>query len=198
MTLRASIETLASEFADNILAAIRESSLEELLGVAGHTRGSSTEREAPAKRGRPAGKTGRKGRLPRRTAEDIEEMADKIVAYVKSNGSVRAEQIRADLEIDKKEWMKPLQLALDSKGLKKTGNKRATEYTVGAAAKSGKRPAKKKPAKKSAPKKAKAASKKTATAPKKKKSATPRKSKKKALAALDKHITATNGAAATV
>jgi hypothetical protein len=189
MTLRTSIETLASEFADNILAAIRESSLEELLGVAGHTRGSSTEHEAPAKRGRPAGKTGRKGRLPRRTAEDIEEMADKIVAYVKSNGSVRAEQIRADLEIDKKEWMKPLQLALDSKGLKKTGNKRATEYTVGAASKGGK-----KPAKKSAPKKAKAASKKLVP---KKKSATPRKSKKKALAALDKHITATNGAAAT-
>jgi hypothetical protein len=41
---------------------------------------------------------------------------------------LRAEQIRAELGIAKREWMRPLGLALDSKKLTKKGSKRATTY----------------------------------------------------------------------
>jgi hypothetical protein len=219
--LREKIASLSADFASGVMAAIRECSLEELIGDRfGGARAAAPVTDKP-RRGRPPGPAKKSGRLARRSAEDIDVMADKIVAYVKQAGvPMRAEAVRAALAIDKKEWMKPLQLALDTKGLKKQGNKRATEYTVGAvkggaATTKASKPAKAKPAKKAKakPAKAKAASKKAApakkkAAPKKAKPAkakaksksngaakpkAPKKSKKSALAALDKHIES-NGA----
>lgn len=223
--LQEKIAAASAEFAASVMLAIRECSLEELIGdrygkpttltAATASNGTDKPRRGP---GRPPGAAKAKsGRLARRSEEDIVEMAGKIVAYVKQAGvPMRAEAVRAALAIDKREWMKPLQYALDKLGLKKQGNKRATEYTVGAvkagakAAPKGAKPAKKGKAK-AAPKKAKAkaAPKKAKAAPKKAKPAkakaktngaakpkTPKKSKKKALAALDKHIES-NGAAST-
>jgi Meckel syndrome type 1 protein len=164
--LREKIATLSADFAAGVMAAIRECSLEDLIGDRfGGKSAALVANEDKPRSGRPAGSKSKPGRLARRSIEDIEVMADKIVAHVKaSGGGMRAEQIRSDLGIDKKEWMRPLQLALDSKGLKKTGNKRATEYTVGGAGKAA--PAK--PAKKAAPKaKAKAKPAKAKAAPKK-------------------------------
>jgi hypothetical protein len=52
-----------------------------------------------------------------------------IVALVKKHPKgLRAEQIRAELKIDKREWMRPLEAALASKKLTKKGAKRATTY----------------------------------------------------------------------
>jgi hypothetical protein len=56
-------------------------------------------------------------------------MADSIVTLVKKHkDGLRAEQIRAELDIAKKEWARPLGLALASKKLAKKGEKRATTY----------------------------------------------------------------------
>jgi hypothetical protein len=58
-------------------------------------------------------------------------MADTIVTFVKQHkDGLRAEQIRAELSIDKREWMRPLEVALASKKLAKKGEKRATTYFV--------------------------------------------------------------------
>jgi hypothetical protein len=46
----------------------------------------------------------------------------------KNPKGLRAEQIRAELGIDKREWMRPLEAALGSKKLTKKGEKRATTY----------------------------------------------------------------------
>jgi hypothetical protein len=55
-----------------------------------------------------------------------------IVALVnKHPKGLRAEQIRAELGIAKKEWMKPVGMALDSKKLTKKGAKRSTTYFPG-------------------------------------------------------------------
>ena len=198
--LQEKIAAASAEFAASVMLAIRECSLEDLIGDRYNgsvPRAATSSVTDKPRRGRPPGPAKAKpGRLARRSEEDIEEMSNKIVAYVKAAGvPLRAETVRAALAIDKREWMKPLQLALDTKGLKKQGNKRATEYTVGAATKSAKtKPAKAKASKKT---KAKAASKKAAkkATPKKatKAKAADKKSKKKALAALDKHIES-NGA----
>ena len=204
--LREKIASLSADFVSGVMAAIRECSLEDLIGdrfSGARTTAPTTNGGEKPRRGRPPGPAKKSGRLARRSAEDIDGMANKIVAYVKQAGvPMRAEAVRAALAIDKKEWMKPLQLALDTKGLKKQGNKRATEYTVGAVKSAAKaKPAKAKPAKKSkpakarakaAPKKAKPAKAKPAKAKAKSNGAAkpkaPKKSKKKALAALDKHI----------
>jgi hypothetical protein len=125
--LNSSIQTLAETFAASVLQAIRSASLEDILA------------ESPAVKrgpGRPPGKPGpgrpattSAKRLARRSAENIAAVADTIVALVKKHTKgLRAEQIRAELEIDKKEWARPLEVALASKKLTKKGEKRATTY----------------------------------------------------------------------
>jgi hypothetical protein len=146
-TLRSAIQSLADQFAANLLHAVRASSLEDILGLGTAARGPGRPpaNRAPgrprAKRGpgRPSGRSsgrpaGRppgptKGRLPRRSVKDLEKVAESIVGLVaKHRGGLRGEQIRAQLGIPKNAWMKPLALALGSKKLTKKGEKRSTTY----------------------------------------------------------------------
>lgn len=180
MSLRAKIEVLASEFVSGVLAAMRECSLEELAG--GSASVAVRHAKEPDVARAPRAKSS--GRLARRSPEDIEKMADDIVALVKKHDDgMRAEEIRKELGIDKREWMRPLQAALDSKRLRKSGEKRATVYTAAGAGTSAPakkaKPAKKKPAKKVAPK-AKAKAKKAAPKAKAKKKASAKKAAPKA------------------
>jgi hypothetical protein len=125
--LRKSIHRLAQSFASGVLQAIRDSSLEDILAeTTAPKRGPG---RPPGKRGpgRPAGSTSK--RLGRRSAKDLAAVTASIVALVsKHPKGLRAEQIRAELGIAKKEWMRPLGLALDSKKLTKKGAKRSTTY----------------------------------------------------------------------
>jgi|SRR5580658_8662148 hypothetical protein len=138
--LRSEIRGLSEKFASSVLAVIRSSSLEDILGHAAHTGGARRGRPPGRPAGRPVGRpAGKRGpgrppgssgkRLRRRSAKDIGAVSDKIVALVKKHKSgLRSEQIRAQLGIAKKEWMRPLEAALSSKKLTKKGEKRATTY----------------------------------------------------------------------
>jgi hypothetical protein len=137
--LRTAIQSLAQTFAAGVLEVIRSSSLEDILGeTSGAKRGPG---RPPGKRGpgRPPGKRGpgrppgsSSKRLARRSAQDIAAVTSSIVALVKKHPKgLRSEQIRAELGIAKKEWMRPLGLALDSKRLTKKGEKRSTTYYAG-------------------------------------------------------------------
>lgn len=125
--LRSSIQALSAAFAAGVLQAIRNASLEDILSESsGAKRGPG---RPPGKRGpgRPPGSSSK--RLARRSAKDIAAVTDSIVALVKKHPKgLRAEQIRAELAIDKREWARPLEAALGSKKLTKKGNKRATTY----------------------------------------------------------------------
>src|ERR1700677_4600497 len=125
--LNSSIQSLAETFAAGVIQAIRASSLEDILAespAAKRGPGRPPSNGGPA---RPARSSS--GRLPRRTEKDIAAVADTIVALVKQHKEgLRAEQIRAKLGIAKKEWARPLGLALESKKLAKKGEKRATTY----------------------------------------------------------------------
>ena len=79
----------------------------------------------------PAAKATRTGRLKRRSNEDIGQVLDQIVALVKKNkDGLRAEQIRAELDLQAKELPRVLKEGLGSKRLRKTGQKRATVYSA--------------------------------------------------------------------
>jgi hypothetical protein len=138
-TLRASIQSLANQFAAGVLAAIRGASLEEILEGSGPSRrGPGRPRKsvgsvdaAPSPVSAPA-RRGRGGKRLRRSARAIAGVTEQIVAHVaKHPKGVRGEQIRKDLGIAKNHWMKPLGLALGSKKIRKTGEKRATLYFPG-------------------------------------------------------------------
>src|SRR5580704_4545149 len=106
--LRSSIQSLAQSFAAGVLKAIRASSLEDILAeTSGARRGPG---RPPGKRGpgRPPGSSSK--RLARRSAKDIASVTESIVALVKRHPKgLRAEQIRAELGIAKREWMRPLE-----------------------------------------------------------------------------------------
>jgi hypothetical protein len=71
----------------------------------------------------------RGGKRLRRSANDIAAAAAQIAAHVaKYRKGIRGEQVRKDLGIAKTHWMKPLGVALGSKNVRKTGEKRATLY----------------------------------------------------------------------
>ena len=125
--LNSSIQSLAESFATSVIQAIRASSLADILQ---ETSGAKRGPGHPVSNGgptRPARSSSK--RLARRSEKDIAAVADTIVAFVKKRkDGRRAEQIRAELGIDKREWMRPLEAALESKKLAKKGEKRATTY----------------------------------------------------------------------
>jgi hypothetical protein len=149
MTLNSKIASLAETFASSVLAAIRSASLEEILAEGKGSRSTSftaasshVSAASPAKRGpgRPRkiqvtapapapAKTGKGGRLARRSESDIQHVVGLIVSKLgEHKAGLRSEQIQKALKLDKKEITGPLLLALSSKKIVKTGQKRSTTY----------------------------------------------------------------------
>ena len=117
--LRSTLTTLATDFANDVLAALRQMSLDELLAETSRSGGPTRKAMAngsPSSRGR-------------RTPADIEALAGRVVeALKKATGGLRAEELRKRLSIEAKELPMALSAALASKKIKKTGQKRATTY----------------------------------------------------------------------
>jgi hypothetical protein len=138
--LKSSLQSLAVSFAEEVVRAIQGASLQELLGEVSGTR---TRRSAPPTSSASvasdtrAPRTSpplRRGRLKRRSAQDIAATLDSIVSLLKQNAAgLRAEQIRKELNMLAKELPRPLAEGLDAKVLRKKGQKRATVYFVAGA-----------------------------------------------------------------
>jgi hypothetical protein len=126
--LRTTIQSLAAKFAAGVVDAIRDASLEEVLGQpssAPETRGPGR----PAKVGAPVPKRASAGRQPRRSADDVARVIDLITSALKdAKDGLRSEQLQEVLKLSKKEIVRPLSVALASKKISKKGQKRATTY----------------------------------------------------------------------
>lgn len=157
MTIKAAISTLAAQFVEDVLTAVRGAALGELMG------GDLTVSKPPS--------TSRDEAAPRHyskrmTTKQAASTIAKIVTLLKEGNprGLRSEEIRAALDLSKRTLPRVLKLAVATGSIKVLGGKsRATVYGVGAAAK---KPVKKAPVKK-APKvkaKAKAAPKRAKTA----------------------------------
>ncbi len=134
-SLRRQLDDLASTFTLGVLHAIRSASIEDLLAESGGRRFAARAMAAAA--GAAGRARNRTGRLPRRSAADIGQVIDRIVALVKqSPKGMRAEQIRQKLDMQAKEMPRPLKEAVEAGRLSKSGQKRATTYVAkgGAAA----------------------------------------------------------------
>lgn len=137
MAIRDTLTSLAEKFADDILTTIRGASVDDLLGGDNTPARTSTRAPRTAAPRAPKAPTARKGgRLARRSDEEIGGMVTKIVALLAKNpDGLRAEQIREKLGVDAKELPRPLAAMIKSRQAKKTGQKRATLYSVGGGAK---------------------------------------------------------------
>jgi ribosomal protein L22 len=126
--LHSSITQLAQTLAAQILEAVRNSSLEDVLGGAPTRRGPGRPRGTAAT-SKPTSGRSKAGRLPRRSADQIADLLQQIVALVKKNKKgLRAEQIRAELGMQPKEMPRVLKEGLAKKVLRTKGQKRATTY----------------------------------------------------------------------
>jgi hypothetical protein len=134
MTLHATINSLASEFAHELLRALRNASLDEIIAETAHDhRSHATHPVAHAKHAAGGGGGGarraRGGKRHRRSSADLTSVVEKIISTVKSHkNGINAEGIRAALKLPRKELPRPIQLALATKKIKKKGERRATTY----------------------------------------------------------------------
>ena len=129
-TLHQTINALASEFAHSLLRALRNASLDEIISEthAGHSATGGGRRRGRAPSSGAAARRGG-GRLRRRSQNDINAVVTKIVSLLKANKKgLRAEEIRAQLHLDRREIPRPLAEALKKKLVSKKGKKRATTY----------------------------------------------------------------------
>jgi len=137
--LRSALSALASTFTDAVLAAIRSASLDDLHaesgGWASSGRGGRRAR-TDGGGGQPAPlgarrKSGKNGRLARRSPEQIATAIDQVVALVKkSRTGLRSEEIKLALGLDRREVPRILKTAVAKRKLRAKGQKRATTYTV--------------------------------------------------------------------
>jgi hypothetical protein len=138
MSLKTTIQALAEEFAQNVIAALRGVSLADLTDLGGPAPGASagTRRASPPPRRATALASG--SRVPRarkgarRDAASMQKIVDVIVGAVETHPEgLRSEDLQRELGLRKKDLARPIQIALEQKALRKTGIKRATRYFRG-------------------------------------------------------------------
>jgi hypothetical protein len=141
-TLQATLQSIAADFSKQIIQALRGASLDDLAAV------SAGGRQTASKKSNGVSPIAKKsGRLGRRSMDDIQRALDRIVVLLTSHPEgLRAEQIREQLGLDRRELPRPIEMGLSRGALSKSGQKRATVYTLGG--QTGKKKAAKKKSKK--------------------------------------------------
>ena len=140
MGLKEALQTLAENFADEVLSAVRGASLDELLGEVGEGHASAARaprasaHAAPSKSAKPGRSSSVKtGRLARRSLAQIQEAAQGVAKLLRGKkDGLRAEDIRTALSLDVREVPRILQQGLVDKLFRILGGaKRSTTYGLG-------------------------------------------------------------------
>jgi ribosomal protein L12E/L44/L45/RPP1/RPP2 len=122
-SLEEHVQALAVKFAQDVLAALKGASLSDIASLAGSSPALSTTAAQPRAAARAPAKRAR------RSAEDLDRTVERLVrALEKAPDGLRAEALRVELGLAAKDMPRPLSLALESKRIKKRGQKRATTY----------------------------------------------------------------------
>ena len=134
-SLRNAISQLASKFAAGVLDAIRNASIEDLLREV-QPNGAAPQPVARAAVETLAAPTPgrRRGRLVRRSADNIAQVVERMVALLGAHPKgLRSEQLRDKLGLRANEIPRPIAQDLAERKISKVGEKRATTYFAGAA-----------------------------------------------------------------
>jgi hypothetical protein len=129
-TLDTELRSQIDSFLNELSALVKRTALESVHAALGN--GVAPARRGP---GRPRGTT--KAAHPaarsdgKRTPEQVAADAERIASYVRANPGSRLEQIAAGLGTGSKELKLPVIKLLASKTLRKTGQKRGTQYFAG-------------------------------------------------------------------
>lgn len=120
---KSAIQNLVNNFVDQLYDLMRQEAL-AVFGEGrrnGHSNGHSNGSN---------GVSGR-GRGEKRTAEELDALAEQFVAFVGKNPGLRIEQIHKQLGTSTKELALPIRKMISEGRLKVKGHKRSTTYFVG-------------------------------------------------------------------
>ena len=127
--IRARVDAFVADLTD----LIHQSILDNVQTVLGQALPAAPRRpgrpKAVTAAATPAKKTGKRG--GKRTAAELNEMAEKLVEFVRSNPGSSIEEIGKGIAIPTKELALPVKKLLAEGRLKKKGQKRATRYSAG-------------------------------------------------------------------
>jgi hypothetical protein len=149
------IDALVSEFTNQLYIAIRRSALEQVVAALGGSAPASSGK----RRGRPPGSKSKSNdaapvatvvrikKAPkghRRSADDVAQMGEALVAHVKANPGQRGEEIAKALRTDVGTMRLPMLALIEAKKVKTQGQRRGMRYFVaGASVPTAEKPAKK-------------------------------------------------------
>lgn len=126
------IQELASQFVHGVLQAISSASLQELAALA--EEGGPAPTRARKGKGRVTREGGGKRaseRRVRRSSEDVNELAERVVDFVRQSGGDQAvSDIARGLGLETADITRPITLALRAGQLRKEGEKRLTRYFI--------------------------------------------------------------------
>ena len=135
----AQLRALVDQFVEDISSLVRESALEAVEEVLGQAQGRAARAPRPAGKPKAASRSkarrAKGGRRIRRSPEQMEEIGNAVLKYVKANPGQRLEEIGVGMETDTHDLKRPIFLLIEAGALKTTGQKRGTKYFIGSSKK---------------------------------------------------------------
>lgn len=123
-------------FVAQITTLARQAAVDTLESAFSKTGGRAAGRGEGRGAGASSGPVGRpRGRGAKRTREYIEELATKVITFVKANPGLRIEQINKELGTSTKDLALPIRKLVSEGMLTTKGQKRSTAYFAGRKAK---------------------------------------------------------------
>jgi hypothetical protein len=113
------VEALIRKFATDLQAVMRDQLAEEVTSAVQSALGGKI-----VPRGRGGGAGGK------RTPEQIEKQAERVLAFIRANPDQRAEQIARANKLTTTELVLPIKRLLDEKKIKASGRARGTTYAL--------------------------------------------------------------------
>jgi hypothetical protein len=135
--IRARVEAFAEELSELIREAAMETVRDALGGNGGAAprrgagrgrRAAAPAAEAPRSVGRGGASARGRAKGAKRAPDEIEELTEQLLNYVKGNGGQRIEQIAAGMGTVTKELNLPVKKLIAQKSIRTKGQKRATQY----------------------------------------------------------------------
>jgi len=125
-TLDQEIQSRIQSFLSELSALVKKSALESVqMALAGS--GSANGRRGPG-RPRKTGSSAGTGKRVKRSSEQVDAMAARVLAQVRSKQGQRLEQIAKAMKLPSKGLKLPVAKLLAAKKLKTKGQKRGTQY----------------------------------------------------------------------
>lgn len=128
--LNAQIQAKVEAFVEELSELVRQAALERVSEALGTPASSS-----PKRRGRPAasasapsGKAGKRSKGQKRSAEEMADLQETLLATIEANPGARADQLAEAFEVETRELALPIKKLLAENLITKKGQKRATTY----------------------------------------------------------------------